>query len=214
MNGKSRILSWADFPEDFRPFFLDPTGCTLSTKELAPGVYALLSSIPNVDNAGFGRALGTRPISTSFLGLAFGPCPSWWPAHPPELGCWTSRSPPDRFVRQHSASIAIDARLCYIPLARAAPRLTPSGLNAPGTARAGDGSRAFRLVAVFGNWSPNILLPMPMNAMSVPAPVGGARARCGLRHGRRRPICRPIWGPNRASRRGGCEREHACHRGR
>jgi cyclase len=53
MNGKPKILSWADFPEDFPPFFLDPTGCTLSTKELAPGVYALLSPIPNVDNAGF-----------------------------------------------------------------------------------------------------------------------------------------------------------------
>ncbi len=34
-------------------FFLDPTGCTLSIREVAKGVYALLSSIPNVDNAGF-----------------------------------------------------------------------------------------------------------------------------------------------------------------
>jgi len=53
MNGQSRILSWKDFPGDFPAFFLDPTGCTLSIKELGPGVYALLSSIPNVDNAGF-----------------------------------------------------------------------------------------------------------------------------------------------------------------
>jgi len=53
MNGKSRILTWADFPEDFPPFFLDPAGCTLSIKEIGKGVYALLSSIPNVDNAGF-----------------------------------------------------------------------------------------------------------------------------------------------------------------
>jgi len=53
MNGRSRILSWADFPEDFPRFFLDPTGCTLSIQEIGKGVYALLSSIPNVDNAGF-----------------------------------------------------------------------------------------------------------------------------------------------------------------
>ena len=53
MNGKSKVLGWEDFPADFPPFFLDPAGCTLATKELAPGVYALLSSIPNVDNAGF-----------------------------------------------------------------------------------------------------------------------------------------------------------------
>ena len=53
MNGAKRILTWADFPEDFPPFFLDPAGCTLSIKEIGKGVYALLSSIPNVDNAGF-----------------------------------------------------------------------------------------------------------------------------------------------------------------
>jgi cyclase len=47
------MLSWADFPPDFVVWKLNPTGCTLSTKELAPGVYALLSSIPGVDNAGF-----------------------------------------------------------------------------------------------------------------------------------------------------------------
>jgi len=53
MNGKPKMLSWADFPPDFVVWKLNPTGCTLSTKELAPGVYALLSSIPGVDNAGF-----------------------------------------------------------------------------------------------------------------------------------------------------------------
>jgi len=47
------MLSWADFPPDFVVWKLNPTGCTLSIKELAPGVYALLSSIPGVDNAGF-----------------------------------------------------------------------------------------------------------------------------------------------------------------
>jgi cyclase len=47
------MLCWADFPPDFVVWKLNPTGCTLSTKELAPGVYALLSSIPGVDNAGF-----------------------------------------------------------------------------------------------------------------------------------------------------------------
>ncbi len=50
---KPNWLNWADFPEGFTPFFLNPTGARLETKELSPGVYALLSSIPNVDNAGF-----------------------------------------------------------------------------------------------------------------------------------------------------------------
>ncbi len=53
MSGKPRLLSWADFPPDFVVWKLNPTGCKLSTEELAPGVYALLSSIPGVDNAGF-----------------------------------------------------------------------------------------------------------------------------------------------------------------
>ena len=53
MSGQPTMLSWADFPPDFIVWKLNPTGCTLSTKELAPGVYALLSSIPGVDNAGF-----------------------------------------------------------------------------------------------------------------------------------------------------------------
>ena len=51
--GKPKMLSWADFPPDFVVWKLNPTGCKLTTKELAPGVYALLSSIPGVDNAGF-----------------------------------------------------------------------------------------------------------------------------------------------------------------
>ncbi|MBT4092553.1 MAG: MBL fold metallo-hydrolase [Nitrospinaceae bacterium] len=53
-------LSWSDFPETFTPFFLNPTGANLETKELGPGVYALLSSIPNVDNAGF--VVGEREV--------------------------------------------------------------------------------------------------------------------------------------------------------
>lgn len=53
VNAAKKPLRWADFPADFPPFFLDPAGCTLSTRELARGVFALLSSIPNVDNAGF-----------------------------------------------------------------------------------------------------------------------------------------------------------------
>ncbi len=53
MNGKKMILDWTDFPEGFPAFYLDPSGSTLSIKEIGKGVYALLSSIPNVDNAGF-----------------------------------------------------------------------------------------------------------------------------------------------------------------
>ncbi len=53
MDGRKKILGWTDFPEDFPRFFLDPAGCTLSIQEIGKGVYALLSSIPNVDNAGF-----------------------------------------------------------------------------------------------------------------------------------------------------------------
>jgi cyclase len=47
------MLDWADFPDDFAKFELDPTGCELTTEELGPGVYALMSSLYNVDNAGF-----------------------------------------------------------------------------------------------------------------------------------------------------------------
>jgi cyclase len=53
MSKKPKMLSWEDFPPDFVVWKLNPRGCTLSTRELAPGVYALLSSIPGVDNAGF-----------------------------------------------------------------------------------------------------------------------------------------------------------------
>jgi cyclase len=50
---KPRMLTWADFAPDFPVWKLHPAGCTLTTRELAPGVYALISSIPGVDNAGF-----------------------------------------------------------------------------------------------------------------------------------------------------------------
>ena len=53
MNVKPTMLDWADFPDDFAKFELDPTGCELSIEELGPGVYALMSSVYNVDNAGF-----------------------------------------------------------------------------------------------------------------------------------------------------------------
>jgi cyclase len=50
---KPRMLTWADFTPDFPVWKLNPAGCILSTREMAPGVYALISSIPGVDNAGF-----------------------------------------------------------------------------------------------------------------------------------------------------------------
>jgi cyclase len=53
-------LNWSDFPDGFTPFFLNPTGAHLETRELGTGVYALLSSIPNVDNAGF--VVGEREV--------------------------------------------------------------------------------------------------------------------------------------------------------
>lgn len=53
MSGRPKILEWADFPDDFPVFELDPTGCELIPEELAPGVWALMSSLYNVDNAGF-----------------------------------------------------------------------------------------------------------------------------------------------------------------
>ena len=49
----AHTLNWKNFPEGFTPFFLDPTGANLEIKEISAGVYALLSSIPNVDNTGF-----------------------------------------------------------------------------------------------------------------------------------------------------------------
>jgi cyclase len=53
MDEKKMILDWTDFPEGFPRFFLDPSGCTLSIQEIGKGVYALLSSIQNVNNGGF-----------------------------------------------------------------------------------------------------------------------------------------------------------------
>lgn len=53
MTVKPAMLDWAEFPDDFAKFELDPTGCELSIEELGPGVYALMSSLYNVDNAGF-----------------------------------------------------------------------------------------------------------------------------------------------------------------
>ncbi len=45
MSGKPRMLSWADFPTDFVVWKLNPTGCTLSTKELGPGEFGLLKKL-------------------------------------------------------------------------------------------------------------------------------------------------------------------------
>lgn len=60
MNGKKELLKWTDFPDDFVKWKLNPTGARLETKRLAPGVYALLSSIPGVDNTGF--VVGERGV--------------------------------------------------------------------------------------------------------------------------------------------------------
>lgn len=60
MSRNKKVLEWADFPADFVKFKLNPTLAHLETKELAPGVYALLSSIPGVDNAGF--VVGDRGV--------------------------------------------------------------------------------------------------------------------------------------------------------
>lgn len=50
---RPRLLSWTDFPPDFPVWKLNPRGADLEIKEMAAGVYALLSTIPGVDNAGF-----------------------------------------------------------------------------------------------------------------------------------------------------------------
>ena len=47
-------------PKGWVPPPLDPTGVTLVTKELSPGVYALLSTKPPVDNSGF--VVGERGV--------------------------------------------------------------------------------------------------------------------------------------------------------
>jgi len=53
MERKPKMLTWADFTPDFPVWKLNPKDCILSTKEMASGVYALISSIPGVDNSGF-----------------------------------------------------------------------------------------------------------------------------------------------------------------
>lgn len=50
---KPRLLTWLDFPEGFTKFSLNPTGVRFETKELSPGVYALLADKTNRDNCGF-----------------------------------------------------------------------------------------------------------------------------------------------------------------
>ncbi len=60
MSGKIKLLEWGDFPEGFSKWKLNPTGARLETTELSPGVYALISSIPGVDNAGF--VVGERGV--------------------------------------------------------------------------------------------------------------------------------------------------------
>jgi len=60
MSAKMKLLEWKDFPDDFVKWKLNPTGAHLETKELAPGVYALISSIPGVDNVGF--VVGKRGV--------------------------------------------------------------------------------------------------------------------------------------------------------
>jgi len=53
MERKPKMLEWSDFPADFVKWKLNPTGCRLSIEKLGENVYALVSSIPGVDNAGF-----------------------------------------------------------------------------------------------------------------------------------------------------------------
>ena len=53
MSGNFKLLDWSEFPASFSKWKLNPTGAHLETTELSPGVYALISSIPGVDNAGF-----------------------------------------------------------------------------------------------------------------------------------------------------------------
>jgi cyclase len=50
----------AQAPQGFIPPPLNPTGARLETKELAPGVYGLLSNRPPVDNSGF--VVGERGV--------------------------------------------------------------------------------------------------------------------------------------------------------
>ena len=50
---KLEYLSWADFPEGWDRFFLNPTDVRLEPQELFPGVYLLVSSKPGVNHTGF-----------------------------------------------------------------------------------------------------------------------------------------------------------------
>ena len=53
-------LDMAAAPEGFIPPRLNPTGAELETRELDDGVYALVSTIPGVDNSGF--VVGSRGV--------------------------------------------------------------------------------------------------------------------------------------------------------
>ena len=55
-----RFSLGTDMPEGFIPPPLHPNGARLETKQLAPGVYALLSNQPGVDNSGF--VVGERGV--------------------------------------------------------------------------------------------------------------------------------------------------------
>jgi cyclase len=60
MNGKIKHLRWTDFPDDFVKWKINPSQARLEIKELAQGVYALLSSVSGVDNTGF--VVGERGV--------------------------------------------------------------------------------------------------------------------------------------------------------
>ncbi len=57
---ESTLLDFTDAPAGFLPPPLHPRGVELTTRELAPGVYALLSDRPPVDNSGF--VVGERGV--------------------------------------------------------------------------------------------------------------------------------------------------------
>ena len=60
MSGNFKLLDWSEFPASFSKWKLNPAGAHLETTELSPGVYALISSIPGVDNTGF--VVGERGV--------------------------------------------------------------------------------------------------------------------------------------------------------
>ncbi|MDH5748506.1 MAG: MBL fold metallo-hydrolase [Rhodospirillales bacterium] len=53
MSEKISLLKWENFPKGFSKWKLNPTGARLEVKDLGCGAYALLSSIPGVNNTGF-----------------------------------------------------------------------------------------------------------------------------------------------------------------